>query len=1056
MRIQSMTNRIMMFILAFALILPGVFFPVEGFAKSAYAVIDGKIFDVASSVPGDGRAEVGKNSAGAQVFNGGCLVYKKIDFTDESPLTVTMNVASTPINAKTVEVRIDSKTSDPIAIVNIVDPIDFQTCITYTTPLLTKVTGVHDLYISPGNSSFVIQDFQFMGEQPEENTYRPYVGGSPFADVTDEGLLRDIDLLTQLGMFKSDDPEFGEEMPVTRAEFAQSVYGIFVDTTLTEEEKKDGRDDSLKFSATFSDVSYKHENADAISYLGGRGIMNGTAPDIFEPDSFISERDAVVVLVRALGYSQMAESEGGYPNGYLKVASKKEIVRTAVKDDMLRHTALINLLMDAIEADVMVPYGIIENYTKYTTIDGILEDTRSIYGGQGVVEANSYSTLGIPDSDIGINSVKINGVKYKIGKTNATGLLGIECDFYYQEKDGIKTIKGIVPSAATEITEILSSKDGIISIKNDKIIYTPYGKTDEEIIYIEKDARLIYNGLAAEDSLEAMLDYKDSFVGKIRVVENGDKTQTIIVEEYQDYTILAVSPDHTSLDVEGGTGKVSWKATDNLFILDEAGEEMPVGKLGMGDVVTIYASKNSGKRLIRMFRSNNSVEGRVTKLENGDIYVNDVKYQISNHGKTPQIGQEGRFILNIYGDIIKVTEKDPSIWKTGIFMGAKISDSGFSKSAEIKIITTSGAEVIYPIANRLLADGVSISDEIKQIDGEAYSFCGIANMEAEEVIRYRVNSDNKIFAIDTYREVKKDNNDVLLKIHPDANGELANASFVYMKQNCTLWLMPMSGKDDSTGMTKFYAPAESLVFSFFGDEHKAANCTIDSIGNVLNSANYSFKGSIYSTVGDATEANILVWDDSSWKSDKGQCFVYSHKGTGVNAEGDIVDLIYGWENGGLVTYTVDKSGSSYCADSVDYLLKAKPGDMFDVYLNGTTAIRVTRIPFLQGAETEREGMLKPVLSKEKYEDGEKTDSRYSWGKVVKKTENYTVIQIGASKQEVIYNKLGKVCVVEKRADNGEYIVESGTAANISVGDTVFAYITGARTHTVVVYKDIKL
>ncbi len=47
-------------------------------------------------------------------------------------------------------------------------------------------------------------------------------------------------------------------------------------------------------------------------------------------------------------------------------------------------------------------------------------------------------------------------------------------------------------------------------------------------------------------------------------------------------------------------------------------------------------------------------------------------------------------------------------------------------------------------------------------------------------------------------------------------------------------------------------------------------------------------------------------------------------------------------------------------------------------------------------------------------------------------------------------------MVEKRADNGEYIVESGTAANISVGDTVFAYITGARTHTIVVYKDIKL
>jgi len=1043
-----MTKRVLIFILAFAMMLPSVLIPTEAFAANAYDLIDALSYDKAGSVAGQGQTLAERDYGVGGVYPQGWILFKKIDFTGKSPLTVEATIGTRAEYAKSFKILIDSPTSDPIAIVDIVDPINFEEGVTYSAPLLRKVTGVHDVYFIPVNSTMALHNFQFVGEKPEVNAYREYTGAPLYADVEDEQFNRDIDLLTQLGLFSLADPELNANMPVTRAEFAQSVYGIFKDIRGGE-----GVGTDPMYSAKFSDVSVAHSNADAISYLGGRGIMNGTATGVFGAEAFISNIDAVVVLVRALGYQQMADEEGGYPNGYIKIATKKKIITGTLNDDMLRRGDLINLFKNAIETEVMVPTGVVDGYVKYTSIDGILEDTQNVYAGEGVVEGSTFSALALPGSDLGVNTVVINGEEYKTGRTNAIGLLGVECEFYYQEKGGIKTIRAIVPTKDTELIEIASAKDEILSIKNDEIVYIPEGKDEEETIEIDKTARLMYNGVAAEEKLEDMLSYKENFIGKIRVIENGDKSQNIAVEEYQDYIVSTISPDNNSFKAADNRGTISWDANDYVFVQDAAGAESAMKNIKAGDLLTVYESKNTvGKKLIRIRVSDSSIEGTVNKIENGEIYINDVKYEVSNHGTTPKIGQDGIFVLNIYGDIVKIKDKDPSAWRTGLFMDKKITDTGFEKSAEIKIVGADGKVQIYPVANKLTADGIVISDANIQVDGAENSFCGIANIEKEEVIRYRINNDGKLFAIDTYRTGAGNHNDTVLRLHTNydnpGTATVEKQAFTYMKNNQTLF-------SNSDKISKFYLLADAAIFTFYGEEHEAESTIVSTVGTKLNSTDLNFWGDIYSTKGEAYEADVLVWKDSVASIATKRNFVYGSKGKGVNEDGDEVDLVYGWQGGVKVTYTIDKSGKVYCQDSVDYILNAQPGDVFNVTVNANNVlIRVVKVVFLNGGALSRDGIgMAPTLNKDVLEVGATADERYMYGKVEEKKDGYLVVKISDSKKEVVA-LAGSVCIVDKRADDGQYFVEKAKLDNISVGDTVLVSFYSYRTNSIVVYRDI--
>lgn len=125
--------------------------------------------------------------------------------------------------------------------------------------------------------------------------------------------------LSGLGVLEGyPDGTFKPNNLITRAEYAAVVYRA---RRLTQ----------LPGNTVFGDVLASHwasgyiKAAEQAGLIKGKGIVNGV--NIFDPEANISYEEAVTLVVRALGYESLAQSNGGFPTGYLVVANQKGLLQ---------------------------------------------------------------------------------------------------------------------------------------------------------------------------------------------------------------------------------------------------------------------------------------------------------------------------------------------------------------------------------------------------------------------------------------------------------------------------------------------------------------------------------------------------------------------------------------------------------------------------------------------------------------------------------------------------------------------------------------------------------
>ena len=137
-----------------------------------------------------------------------------------------------------------------------------------------------------------------------------------FDDTKGKSYETAVELLASLGIVKGKtDTSYAPEENITRAEMATIIL-----RTMNMEEGAKGND-------TFEDVTPAHWAYDNISAAYQLGIINGVSATSFAPDSNVSYEQAVKMIISALGYSLQAESQGGYPVGYLAKAAHLDIIK---------------------------------------------------------------------------------------------------------------------------------------------------------------------------------------------------------------------------------------------------------------------------------------------------------------------------------------------------------------------------------------------------------------------------------------------------------------------------------------------------------------------------------------------------------------------------------------------------------------------------------------------------------------------------------------------------------------------------------------------------------
>lgn len=136
-------------------------------------------------------------------------------------------------------------------------------------------------------------------------------------------------------------------------------------------------------STRFSDVTEEHAYSGYIEYLAERNYIGGLGDGTYSPDTPMSVLGACKILVNMVDYASIAESRGGYPNGYRAIAVDLGIYKGTEGDSQgnLTNGGAVRMVYNMLTKEITRP-----NYAS----DGSVTFTGNKAGGVGTYIADKF------------------------------------------------------------------------------------------------------------------------------------------------------------------------------------------------------------------------------------------------------------------------------------------------------------------------------------------------------------------------------------------------------------------------------------------------------------------------------------------------------------------------------------------------------------------------------------------------------------------------------------------------------------------------------------------
>lgn len=978
------------------------------------------------------------------IWAGEWACYKGLDFGDMSPLSVEVSVGVPEGYSNAVELRIDAPDGARIASVPITPSGTFSVAVPCRADLERAVTGVHDLYVTNAKSTSDIYEIKFFKPREAGADIPKFVDTDAYTDIADDANRREINILYQLGILSDyEDAAFAPLLPVTRGEFARSMFKLYG------EEETEGM-----YETGFDDVASDKSCAQAVLYLKGLGIISSNADKMFRPDDFIRYAEAVTMLCRVLEYDVAAQKQGGYPSGYLRVAAAEGFAVSGLgADDFLRRSQMAKLIYESFSADALTATGVKGDKTSYEKQKGILYKSQQIYTDRGKVSMTWLSGLYAPRSDLKKNEVIIDGAVYQTGTTNATAMLGFECEYFYrQESDGTRVLCAIAPMAGVEIYEI--SPQSLDSITDSGITYWNE-KGKKVTLAIHNQTAVLYNGVAVDDSLANLVESVSDFCGTVTVIENRDGNHTLMIDEYVNHVIGSINLLDAVLTDADTQEKITADADKDQVFIKKGEDILQLSDLEEGEIISVFASKNkSGDRYLRIYVGTDEVSGEIAMInaEDNTAVIDGVSYPVSPYCTDSfTVRQSGIFKLDAFGYIAAYTFAEDSGRLLGLYLDSAFDGNGLNTAAKVKIVTESGKAEVFELADRVTLDGIRLTKTSDMINGNAL-YPGLAALAKEKPLRYSLNAAKKINWMDTLHQGDGSTNDMLC--------QLTRGDNITHNYRGGIMSSEVTADSGSYSLGQYYIANTSTMFTYFANARSEdENWKMAQIGNSMGKSAYP-KGEVYSTTGESYCGDVFVWRNRDTSTEYIAPFVFTEMATAVNSEGETVYYVKGIDGRAKVSYllTADAYDSGICKGLL-------AGDTVRVKLNEEKEIFSAECLVLRDGTTAR-GTLTPSLSDEtRVPTGTDRDTRYLYGTVTEKGTSYLAVNVGMltvsgtaqQTTEVIERTAADVVVVSCDAGSGRYLFDYGlTADNITQDDTIFAYLNDGATKLIVVYRDVTL
>lgn len=545
-----------------------------------------------------------------------------------------------------------------------------------------------------------------------------------------------IGLLSALEIF---DDEYDLDETLTRAEVAQVFTRLMGDAVTL----------SAYTDTIYDDVTDETEGYESINYLYRLGVMNGKTPTSFYPDDDVSYTEALVSLVRLLGYEEVAKAKGGYSVGYLAVANTlgltDNIPKNLIEDEFCAG-ALAVMIYNALDVRIVNSY-ILSN--SNVTIDGsystIMDSYLYISRATGMV--NAYRNLNLFDIDeemLPSEFVEIGGVKFEYEFDEIIDYFGYNVEYFYKKNKDLNydTVLYAFPEKEVKTKRIFS--EDIYAADSNVIKVRREDTKKEENYKLSANPVILFNGYPVKNLSVPKNGYIDI------ISNDGLKYDIVLIFDFESAVVKSASEGEyrfkygkkingdavLDLDLEEGTVKYT------IIDGDEYGEP---DSIKADSVISVAYNDKVGYFI---YVSNEKVSGEITELQTNPerFIINDEPYKIDADFKAISdakmykttkldVSVDSTFDLDFMGKITGMESTDGTDYIYGYLDGIDDKQLSFEGYSEVRIFSSKTNEFsVYTLTDKTKYNGKkSTASEVS---------AGLENYLTNIIPKYRAEYDN--------------------------------------------------------------------------------------------------------------------------------------------------------------------------------------------------------------------------------------------------------------------------------------------------------------------------
>lgn len=750
------------------------------------------------------------------------------------------------------------------------------------------------------------------------------VSANSFPDVSkDASYAEAVTVLSSLNVMIGDEKgNFNPDKILTRAEATALIMRV---KGLAEAA------DGAKGATAFSDVAADHWASGSINLAYQSGVVKGMGDGTFAPESEVLYEQFVKMLVAALGYEPQVETLGGYPTGYLVVASQKNITKgaTGSAGTPVARSVAARLLYNALDVNMMKQTKFVKGEEEYAEAEDkenytLLNKCLGFDKIEGKIGSVNFAATTDEDAQTTVTfdkGFKFNKLSkddsadyeatYNVGNTDAANYEKFYVVAYVGEDDatGKDTIYAISPKASKNNTLELDYED-LVSLTKDgssyKLKYDDNG-TDKTVTL--DDASFYYNGV--EDATKAI-----SFLtagdrpGHVTLVSSEGNTKTFdsafVIEYGVSYVVKEIDSKYNRITDLANDNTVRFNKDDVTYNFIKNGENVTFADIAVGDVITLADS--SDKKVETVYIGGGKVEGTVTeeRPSNNDNYftIDGNEYRVDKaSGEEISVKDSGVFYYNIDNRIVY---KDATAGKVGDYAFLYTSDTDVSlgsKSIEVQYLKADGTWEVSKFASNVTLKYGSKNTSYK-INDIVKGDRDVQVNDAAEKVKFSDYFDAKgALKAPQLVEISKNSSGLVNEV-AFASTSSADDKYFYVKS--------ADGADytaSSQKIGKFYVKNDTPVFVV--DEKATSNdkyVMITTAAKALKDTQSYATVSAYDVDSNNYPSALVISKENIGAEADSHIFVVSAVSTGNNADNQKVARIKGYTEGQFVTFETSEDG----------------------------------------------------------------------------------------------------------------------------------------------------